>query len=101
MVDITQILIIAVAIFIIYYFVKFIISPVLKAIAGIIFFLIIIYILQHFFNLDLSKTLGPLATYLDLGEWAGWIGQLFNLANQYIGQAINFFRMLLSNVPKT
>jgi hypothetical protein len=64
--------------------IKFIVSPIIKAIAGIIALLLLIYIIQHYFKLDLNKYFGPLAPYLNmffdwLNNWLNKITALFKL----------------------
>lgn len=79
--DLNSIIVIIVAIVVAYFVIKFIVSPLIKAIAGIIIFLVAIYILQRYFNLNFnfSNVLG-----LNLN----WI---LNPANSYINKIIKWF----------
>ena len=99
--DLTEIVTIIVVIAIVYFFVKFIVSPLLRFITGIILFIAIIYILQTFFKFDFSNILGG---WLDINKVKTnfpWLGWLIDSIGNYINQAVSFFNLLISNSPKT
>lgn len=50
-------------------FIKFIVSPLIRVVLGIIIFLLVVYAFQKFFQFDLSRIFGPLAQYMDIGKW--------------------------------
>lgn len=62
--DINSLIALAIAIAAIYLFVKFVVSPLFKAILGIIAFVAAFYVLQRFFNIDFGSIFAPLGTYL-------------------------------------
>ena len=95
--DLNSIIAIVIAVVVIYLFIKFIVSPIFKAIFGIITFIILIYILQRFFNFDLSQILGPFAKYVNLKSFS-WI---FSPINGYIDQAKNFLYDIFENIKKS
>jgi len=97
--DLTSLIAIIIAIVAIYFFVKLVVSPIIKAILGVVIFLVLIYILQRLgFNLD--SILAPFGISLNLNRWAPNLSWLFGPANYYIDQAKNFASFLWSNVPK-
>jgi len=61
--DVASITAIIIALAVIYFFVKIVVSPVVKAILGVIIFLIALYLLQHYFGFNLNKILSPLGIY--------------------------------------
>lgn len=70
-----------------YLFIKLIVSPLIKAILGVIIFVAVIYVLQHFFNIDFSTVLGPFGKYLNLTNWnidfSGIIRQIENYTKHF------------------
>lgn len=91
---------IAIIIVVIYFFVKFIVNPLIRVIAGIIIFLVIIFVLQNFFNVNVNQILGPFGKYLDFNTWNINLNGVINLISRYINQALSFFRYLVGNTPK-
>ena len=67
--DPASLIIIIVVIIAIYFFIKLVVSPLLRAVAGVIIFLLAIYVLKQFFNFNLDNVLGPFAKYIDIGSW--------------------------------
>ena len=97
--DLTSLIVIAVAIIAIYFFIKLIISPLLKAVAGIIIFLVTIYLLQRFFGFDLSNVLSPFGISLNLGKWNLGINWILGPTNYYIEQIKTFLNFIWGNFP--
>lgn len=98
--DIAILIAIILAIAAIYFVIKFIINPVIKAVAGIVVFLILIYLLQRFFNFDLERILTPFGISFNMSAWGqglGWIVQPINAIIDQIKSIINF---LGQNTPK-
>jgi len=62
--DINSLIALTIAIAAIFLFVKFVVSPLIKAILGIIAFIAAFYILQRFFNLDLGSIFGPVFKWI-------------------------------------
>ena len=86
--DFTPLITIIISAIAIYFFIKLIVHPLLKAIGGIIVFIIIIYIMQRYFGLNLENAFGPLGKYLNP---EGWITGF----TQIITQIINYIKKLL------
>jgi hypothetical protein len=63
MIDINSLIIIAVAIAVVYFVIKFIVSPIIKLVAGIIIIAVAFFILQKYFNVDFNQILEPLFQY--------------------------------------
>ncbi len=76
--DYSTIIAVVIAVAAIYLFIKMVVSPLFKALLGIVFFISVIYILQHFFNIDFSSLLSPLNKYFT--NWG-----IFNPFN-YLGK---------------
>ena len=86
--DLASIITIVVGAIIIYFVIKFVVSPLIKAIAGIIALLLLIYIIQYFFGFNLDRFFGPLATYLDITKWGINLSWLLNPLNYYLNKFI-------------
>jgi len=67
--DFAPIITIVVSLVVVFFFIKLVVSPLVKVIIGIAVFLIMIYLLQHFLNFDVSNSFGPFGKYLDLKNW--------------------------------
>ena len=98
--DLQSIIVIVVAIVIVYFFVKLVVSPLVKVVLGIITFLIALYVLQHFFNLNLNNALGPLSSYLNLNKWGVNLNWILAQVFSYINSILSFLHILGNNVPK-
>lgn len=97
--DFTQLITIIVAVAIIYLIIKFIVSPIIKVIAGVIIFLLFAYIL-HRFGFDFNKILSPLGISLDVNGWINSISWIFAPVNYFIDQAKNFLLSIWENINK-
>ena len=82
--DLTTLIEIIIAAFIIYLFIKFIVSPVVKIILGIIIFIVLVYLLQRFFGLEPDKILAPFGISLD--KWGLNLNWIQGTVNHYIQQ---------------
>jgi hypothetical protein len=98
--DFNSIIAIVVGAVAIYLFIKFVVNPLIKTVLGIVIFLILIYILKHTFNLDLTKAFGPFGSYFDLDSWGSSIGWLLDPINYFLNKATSFFHYIWGNVPK-
>lgn len=97
--DFTSIIAIVVAIVAVYLFIKLIAKPIIKAVLGVIIFLALIYLLQHF-GFDFNRILGPLSKYLDLNKPNTSFNWILGPINYYINKIISFFHFAWGNVPK-
>jgi hypothetical protein len=82
--DFTPIITIVISAVAIYFFIKLIVNPLIKVIGGIVIFLIIIYIMQHFFGLDLKTAFGPFGKYLDPAKWNINFNEITTQAAKYV-----------------
>jgi len=92
--DVTQLVTVVVVIAVIYLFVKFIVSPLLRFISGIILFIAIIYILQTFFKFDFSNILGGWLDINKIKTNLPWLGWLIDYIGFYINKAVLFFKLM-------
>ena len=99
--DLTSIIEIAIVIVVIYFFLKFIVSPIIKIIVGIIIFLVLVYLLQRFFGFDLSQVLAPFGISSKLSSWNLNLNWILGPANYYIDQMKNFLNFIWGNFPKS
>lgn len=99
MVDINSVIALIVVLAVVYVLVKFIVSPAIKIITGIVILLLIIYILQNFFDFNFEQ-LGPYGKYLDVRLWVNNFGSQIGSLVNYIQQFFSFSKTLLDNVPK-
>jgi len=99
--DITTIIEIIIAVFVVFIFVKFIVSPFIKILLGIIIFLFLLYLLQRFFGFNIDNALASFGISLDLNKWVVKFNWIFSPANYYIDQARNFANYIWNNIPKS
>lgn len=98
MADLTSIITIVVIIAAIYFFIKFIVSPIIKLVVGIVAFLVILYVLEHFFNINLYEIFGPFGKYLDISNLgANSISNFINYCIDRVGEAL---KSSLQNIPQ-
>lgn len=100
MIDLTSLIEIIAAIAVVYFFLKFIVSPVLKIIFGVIVFIILIYILQKFLGFDTDKVLATFGISFNFDRWAVSLNWILAPINYYIGQAKVFLNYIWVNFPK-
>jgi hypothetical protein len=98
--DLYSIIAIIIAIAAIYLFIKLVVSPLIKALLGIIILFVALYILQRVFNFDLSQILGPIGGYLEPAKWNINLNFLLDPANHYIDQAKNFIESIFKITTK-
>jgi hypothetical protein len=67
--DTTSLIAIVIAIAVIYFIFKFVVSPLIKFIAGIIALFLLIYILKNYLNIDVTQYLGQYGKFLDFTQW--------------------------------
>jgi hypothetical protein len=99
--DTTSIVTIVVGIGVIILFVKFVVSPVVRVILGIVIFCIAVYLLQRFLNFNLNQILAPFGISLDLSKWGPNFNWILGPANHYVDQAKNFLIMIWGNLTKS
>jgi len=99
--DITSLVEIGIVVIVIYFFIKFIVSPIARLILGIIIVLVTIYLLQRFFGFDTAKIFGPFAKYLDINNLGVNLNWILGPTNYYIDQIKNFLNLIWSNFPKS
>jgi len=100
MIDLTSLVAIAVIIVVIYFFLKLIVSPLIRVILGIVIFIIALYLLQRFFGFDVNKVLSPFGISVP-SDWIVDIGTIFGPFNYYIEQIKSFASFLWGNIPKS
>ncbi len=98
--DTTLIIELIIAVFIVWLFIKFIISPVLKIIIGIVIFLFLFYLLQKFFGLSIDKLLAPLGISLNLDSWILKFSWILAPIDGYINKVKDFIIFAWEKVPK-
>lgn len=99
--NLTSLIEIIIAIVVVYFFIRFIVSPVLKAIIGIIIFLVLIYILQRFFGFNLGQVLAPFGISFDSNNWGSGLNWLLGPINYYVDQIKIFLSFIWGNFPKS
>ena len=99
--DLTSLIEIVIGIVIIYFFIKFIVNPVIRIILGIIIFFLFIYILQHFLGFNFDNILAPFGISFNSSKWGLNLGWLLNPINYYINQIKIFLNYIWGNAPKS
>ena len=99
--DITSLIEIGVVIVVAYILIRFVVSPALKSVAGILIILVFIYVLQQFFGFSLDQILAPFGISFSADHITPLFNPFLNFLNQGIDSIKNFFGFLLQNLPKT
>ena len=99
--DISSLIAIVIAIVAIYFFIKLIVSPIIKAVLGVIIFIAVIYLLQRFFGFNIDQILAPFGISFNLGNWGPGFNWILGPANYYIDQIQNFANFVWGNVIKS
>ena len=99
--DFIAIIEIIVAIVVLYFLIRFVVSPIIKAVIGVVIFILFVYLLQRFFGFDLGKVLAPFGISLDTGKWGSTFNWLLGPINYYVDQIKHFIHFLWGNVPKS
>jgi hypothetical protein len=94
--DLTSLIAIVIAVIVIYLFIKFVVSPVLRVIFGIIVFLVLIYILQRFFGFNIDQVFTPFGIHFGKTNLDWMAGPV----NYCINQIKNLLNHLWNNIPK-
>ena len=98
--DISSLIAIVIAIVAIYFFIKLVLSPIIKAVLGVIIFLSALYLLQRFFGFDIDKILAPFGISLNLKGWGFNLDWLLGPAGYFIDKTKDIFGYALQNIPK-
>lgn len=98
--DTGSIIAIVVAIIVVYFFIKLVVSPFLKAVVGVVVFFATIYLLQRFFGFSLDSLLSPLGIHLNLDNWSSKFNWVLGPANYYIDQIKIFLNSTWAKFPK-
>ena len=68
--------------------VKFVISPLVKLIVGIVLLVAILLILRNLFEVSFNQYLGPWAVYANVDLWLSQLQWLFDLIAKYWNQVV-------------
>jgi hypothetical protein len=99
--DITSLIEILVVIVVIYFFMKFIVSPIFRLILGIIIFLVLIYLFQRFLGFNFDQILAPFGISLNSSKWGLNLNWLLGPINYCIDQIKTFLSYIWGNFPKS
>jgi len=95
--DFSSLIGIAIIIVAVYFLIKFIVSPLLKLIFGIIAVLALIYFLQRFFGFDSAKFFSNFGISLDTEKWGVNLNWILNPINYYADQIKSFLNYIWNN----
>jgi len=98
--DLTLFITIIIVIVVAYLFIRFVVSPILRVIFGIIIFLVFIYLLQRFFGFDIGQILKPFGLSVNLDKLYSSISWILTPISYLIDKAEKFFNFISGNVPK-
>jgi len=93
--DIASLITIGIAILLVYFFIRLVVSPVIRFILGVIMFLIILYALKTF-GFDFNKILSPLGISLDINGFISKLDWVLGPLKYYIDQIKYFINNLWS-----
>ena len=98
--DIKSLIAILVAIVVVYLFIKFVVSPVLRLIFSVIVFLFLLYILNRFTGFDFNQILSSFGISFNLSKWNINMDWILDPINNNLDKIIKIFSDLWENVPK-
>jgi hypothetical protein len=98
--DIISIIGIIVAILVLYVFLRFIVSPIIKAVIGVLIFFVFIYLLQRLFGFNLNQILAPFGISFDISHWGLNLNWIMTPINYFVDQFKNLLNIIWANVPK-
>ena len=99
--DITSIIEIIVAVLVVFFLIKFIVSPIIKIFVGIISVLILFYILQKYFGFDIDKVLSPFGISLNMNNWGQGFNWILSPINYFADQIKIFINFIWENINKS
>ena len=99
--DIASLVEIVVAVVVVYFFIKFIVSPILKLIVGIVLLLVLIYLLQRFFGFNIDNILAPFGMSSSFKNLALNMNWLLDPINYYINKITFFIDFIWDNFAKS
>jgi len=88
--DINSLFILLAVLVAIWLFIKLVVSPLLKAVIGIVIFVAAIYVLQRYFNFNLDKVFRPFALYFNSSKW-GWLSSPIDYGIKWTESFLNPF----------
>ena len=99
--DVTTLVEIVIAIVVLYFLIRFVVSPIVKAVVGVVIFIVLIYLLQRFFGFNLDQVLAPFGISFNSSKWSGLnLNWILGPANYYVDQIKNFMSYIWGNFPK-
>lgn len=99
--DSASIVTIIIVVVIAYFFFKLVISPIIRAVFGILAFLIVIYFLQRVLNFNVDQLLAQAGIHSNINGWISNLSWLLGPINNYLEQIKNFFLSLWQKFPKS
>lgn len=99
--DFASLIGIVIVIVIIYFFVKFIISPIIRVIFGILSFLVLIYLLQRLLGFNIDNILLQYNINLNINGWLSKLDWLLAPLDNLIEQIKSFLDSSWQKIPKS
>jgi len=98
--DTTSLIEIVIVVVAIYFFIRFIVSPIIKAVLGVVALIVIVYLLQRFLGFDIGKVLAPFGISFDSSNWGQNLNWILGPLGYYVDQAKNFLNFILKLLKK-
>lgn len=86
MIDINSLIAIAITIAAVYFVIKFVVSPLIKLIAGIVIIIAAIFILQNYFHFDFGGIFGLFSQYVNYDKLMQYFGWIINPVSSFFKQ---------------
>ena len=99
--DLTSLIEIIIVIVAIYFFLRFIVSPIIKTILGIVIFLFLVYLLQKYFGFSIDKVLAPFGISFNMSNWNLNLDWLLGPLNALMDKIMSVITPLFNNIPKS
>lgn len=97
--DIYSIILFVVIAVVIYLIFKFIVSPLLRLLFGLVVVLVIFYVAVKFFNFDMSGIFGQYGKFVDISKWP-YSNYVTVYIDMVVNKIIDFYKHIVSNLPK-
>lgn len=80
-----------------YVVIKFIVSPLIKIVTGIVILLLVVYVLQNYFGFSFNQYLGPFSKYINIDKTLDSFGWVIGPIASYIDTAVSFIKKFISS----
>ena len=99
--DLITLLEIVIAFAVIYFLLRFIVSPIINAVMVVIIAIVFLYVLQNYFGFNFGQILAPFGISFNSSSWGSSFNWLLGPLGSYIDQIKSLVHSAWGNLPKT